>query len=177
MQTNPPCLLLDTNVWLETFIPNRPHRKDVQELFAEARKHDATLAFSSQTALNVYQKVRKDGKKWSRDQGILDEPMARDCVNEMQSIATAVPTDMGDLYLACKHRDTHDDLEDDLVIAACQKACANYLVTLDRKLLEHAPVKAVTPAQMVGLLRSGKAEGTICAEPGRDYLLEWLRSL
>ncbi len=39
-----------------------------------------------------------------------------------------------------------------LIVAACMRMKADYLVTNDEKLLRHAPVAAVTPAKMVQLL-------------------------
>lgn len=39
----------------------------------------------------------------------------------------------------------HRDYEDNLVLAACKRAQVDYLVTNDRKLLEHADLAAKTP--------------------------------
>jgi len=50
-----------------------------------------------------------------------------------------------------------------LVLAACKRAAADYLVTNDRKLLEHADIAAKTPRQMMPILvlaeRGGAAIG------------------
>ena len=184
MSNNPPCLLLDTNIWLEMYIPSRAQQAVCLELVNVAQQKDAALAYASHAALDVYQKVRKENKRWAREHGTLTESMAKaikrlawDCVNDMQRLAMAIPADSGDFYLACKHRDIHDDLEDDLVLAACKKAHANYLVTLDRDLLARSPVEAVTPGKMLELLRSGMAKGTPFSEEGTDWLYEWLRTV
>ena len=122
------CLFLDTNVWLEKYLPWRAGHGTVLALLQEARLQEVAIAFPAQSALDVYQRVRIENKRWARNSGRLDEHMAQaikrlawDCVNDMCDLATAVPVDSSDLYLACKHRDVHDDLEDDLVLAACQQ--------------------------------------------------------
>ena len=186
MLTNPPILLLDTNVWFDIYLPHRTGREVALDLLHEAEHQEVSLAFPSQSALDVYQRVRSDNKRWAREEGLFCEKMAVaikrlawDDVNEMREIATAVPFDCADLYLACKFRDTHDDLEDDLVLAACQRVHANYLVTNDRDLLAHAPagVTALTPAGMLDLLRAGRAVGSPLsreARESRQWIYEWL---
>lgn len=184
MQTNPPCLLLDTNVWLDLFLPHRKLRDDAICLLNEAETHGAALAIPSHALLDVYQKVRSDNKRWIRStreltnsDALAIKRLAWDCVNEIQRIAITIPVDASDVYLACKYRDTHDDFEDDLVLAACQRAHANYLVTNDERLIAHAPIPARSPAQMVELLRTGRAQGTPIARDSlsaNDWLYRWL---
>ena len=186
MQTNPPILMFDTNVWLDIYLPHRDGRDTALRLLQEAESKDVALAFPSHSALDVYQRVRSDHKRWAREEGLFSAEMATaikrlawDDVNEMRELANAVPTDSVDLYLACKFRDTHDDLEDDLVLAACQRAHVNYLVTSDKGLLAHAPaeVTALTPAGMLELLRAGRAVGSPLsreAREARQWIYEWL---
>ena len=135
MLTNPPLLLLDTNVWLDYFLPSRDGEGIAARLLNAAQTHNASLAFASHTALDVYQRFSADSKRWLRAGGRLTEEwaiaikrLAWDCVNEMREIASAVPVDSSDLYLSCKFRDRLDDFEDDLVMAACERSGANYLV-------------------------------------------------
>ena len=81
----------------------------------------------------------------------------------MTENATAVGADASDLWLADKYLALHRDYEDNLVLAACKRAAADYLVTNDRKLLEHADIAAKTPRQMMPILalaeRGGAAIG------------------
>lgn len=131
----------------------------------------------------MYQRISAENKRWIRLQGRLDETaaiaikrLAWDCVNEMREVAAAISVDSGDLYLAAKLRDVHNDLEDDLIMAACERAKANYLITNDRKLLAHATVDSRTPAQMVELLRICLAKGTSLAQDAPDdtrWLSRW----
>ena len=103
--------------------------------------------------------------------------MAWDYVDMMRRVGTAVPVDTNDVALACAFRDSHDDLEDDLILAACTRAHANYLVTNDGVLAKHAPIEVKTPTQMLGLLRSGRAEGTPGSQDAASstaWLYRWL---
>lgn len=178
------CLLFDTNIWLEKYLPWRSQHDVVLGLLQEARLQGVAIVFPTQSALDVYQRVRIENKRWAQERGRLDEHMAQaikrlawDCVNDMREVATPVPADSSDLYLACKYRDTHDDLEDDFVIAACQRACARYLVTNDRKLLARSPVEAVTPQRMLELLQAGIAQGSPESVDTSDYVLAWLKTI
>lgn len=183
MLVNPPILLLDTNVWLDLFLPHRPNRDVVLDLLDEAEVQAASLLYPSQAVLDVYQKVRSDNKRWIRASRALTEMdalaikrLAWDCVDMMRSVAVAVPVDSNDIALACRFRDAHDDLEDDLVLAACQRSHANYLVTSDASLAEHSPIETKSPLQMLELLRSGRAKGTPASSDAASST-DWLYRL
>ena len=182
--TETPCILVDTGVWLDMYIPNRKGADDAIRLIDIAQEQSASLAFASHTCLDVFQKVSFEQKAWVRKHGALTERWATaikryawDCVNDMQDIATAIPVDSNDLYLACRYRDQHDDLEDDLILAACKKAQANYLVTSDKKLLAHAPIEALTTSEMTRLLKAGLAKTSPVSATPRDatyWMYQWL---
>ncbi len=179
-----PCILLDTNVWLDMYIPNRKGGPNANRLVELAQEQCAKLVFASHACLDVFQKVSFEQKSWVRRSTQLTQEWATaikryawDCVADMQEVATAIPVDSNDLYLACKYRERHDDLEDDLVLAACQRAKANYLVTNDKKLLSHAPMEALSPEEMVRLMEAGLAKGTTPASTPRDatyWMYQWL---
>ena len=183
MKTNPPIILIDTNVWLDIYLPRRPGYKAAITFFKEALTRDVSLTYASHSTLDVYQKVRSDNKEWFRTYRTLTQAdaigikrMAWDCVNEMRESATAVPIDATDIALACHFRDEHDDFEDALVMAACQRSRANYLVTNDTSLATHSPIEAKTPEEMTKLLRSGRAKGTPITSDANsiDWFYEWL---
>lgn len=62
----------------------------------------------------------------------------------MDEIATAVGADSSDVWLVRKYQRIHADFEDCMVLAAAQRAKADYLVTSDEALLRHAPVAALS---------------------------------
>ena len=55
--TEAPCILVDTNVWLDMYIPNRKGADDAIRLIDIAQEQSASLAFASHTCLDVFQKV------------------------------------------------------------------------------------------------------------------------
>ena len=155
-----PILLLDTSVWLDALLPLQTTRACSVELLTLVVDNDVPVTYAAQSSLDVYRKVGSAYKQWIRRTGRLTEDWAVavkrwawDCVTAMQEVATAVPVDASDIWLASKYRDYHDDYEDDLILAACHRAKVDYLVTNDRKLLAHADVCAKTPEQMLGLLK------------------------
>lgn len=155
-----PLIVVDTNVWLDLFLPNRAGRDDARRFVERAIRCGASLLYTVQTANDVFARVSINAKRWVREsKGAVDEDYARaikglawDCVASMRNLGTAVGADDSDLWLAQKYRGLHDDFEDDLILAACTRVSADYLVTNDVKLLRHAPVAALTPSDICILL-------------------------
>ena len=76
-------------------------------------------------------------------------------MRSMREQATAVGADESDLWKACALHSIHNDLEDNLIVAAAQQANASYLVTNDEGLIKHAPVATLTPKDALALLQAG----------------------
>ena len=156
----PLLIVVDTNVWLDLYLPHRAGREDARHFVERAIACGASLLFTIQTANDVFARVSINAKRWVREgKGEIDENYARaikglawDCVASMRELGTAVGADDSDLWLAQKYRKLHDDFEDDLILAACTRVSADYLVTNDAKLLRHAPVAALTPSDVCVLL-------------------------
>ena len=157
---SPLLIVVDTNVWLDLYLPHRAGREDARHFVERAIACGASLLFTIQTANDVFARVSINAKRWVREgKGEIDESYARaikglawDCVASMRELGTAVGADDSDLWLAQKYRELHDDFEDDLILAACTRVSADYLVTNDAKLLRHAPVAALTPSDVCVLL-------------------------
>lgn len=153
-------LMVDTNVWVDLYIPGRPLRESSLAFFEAAEKANVELVFTLEIARAVFRLVAHEAKAWVRqDKGSLSDAYARaisahtwDFMQDMQEHGTAIGSATADLWLASKLRDEHAEIEDNLIVAACMRIGASYLVTNDRALLRHAPVAAVTPSQMVRLL-------------------------
>jgi predicted nucleic acid-binding protein len=77
--------------------------------------------------------------------------LAWGCVQNMREVATAVGLDDSDLWIACKYKSLSTDLEDNVVLAAAQRAKVDHLVTFDQDLIRKAPVSALLPSDMVAL--------------------------
>ena len=153
-------IMVDTNVWVDLYVPGRPLRDVSLAFFKAVQRDDVELVFTLDIARAVYRVVSHEAKRWVRqDKGSLSDAYAKaiaahgwDFVESMQEQATAIGSATADLWLASKLRDEHAEIEDNLIVAACMRIEADYLVTNDEKLLRHAPVAAVTPQQMVRLL-------------------------
>jgi len=166
MSDRSPLLMVDTNVWVDLFVPKRPNREESLAFFAAARDAGAELVFTLEIARAVYRIVSYEAKGWVRQgKGELSEDYARaiasqswDFVASMQELGTAVGSSTSDLWFAAKMRDTHAEIEDDLIVAACRRVGADYLVTNDKALMAHASVATVTPGMMAKLLQISPAE-------------------
>lgn len=75
------------------------------------------------------------------------------CLKNLEEIATVVGCDQSDVWLARAQRSLHEDYEDNLVIAAVQRADADWLVTNDDALVRHIPVAALTCQDALAYLR------------------------
>ncbi len=70
----------------------------------------------------------------------------------MRENATAIGADESDVWLACKYRNLSGDLEDNMVMAAAQRARTDFLVTSDANLLRKSTVQAHTIEDAISLL-------------------------
>ena len=162
MNESPLILMVDTNVWLDLFVPKRPKAEESLAFFQASHRHGAELLFTLEIVRAVFRNIIFEAKSWVRRQnGALSDAYARsiaqdawDAVHEMQEIGTAASSSMADLWLAEKLRDEHAEIEDNLIVAACMRCKTDYLVTNDEKLRKHAPVAMATPETMLKLLEA-----------------------
>lgn len=103
---------------------------------------------------SVKQRLREHGGI-TEDEASHVYRLAWSCVDSMRSVATAVGCDESDLWLAAKYQDVIGDLEDALVVCAAVRAGVSYLVTNDVHLLQVSPVRAVSAAEAVKLMKAG----------------------
>ena len=162
MTVSPPTtLLLDTCVWLDNYLGSRPGSSAARELIVTALERDIVLLHAVTAVRDVHYIVaqtlkrerRAAGEAITEETSLADDVTAWACVSNMREIATAVGMDASDVWLAEKYRGLHRDIEDNLVIAAAQRANAGVLVTDDLDLIRHAPVVAMTPEDTLELLR------------------------
>lgn len=160
MTTNEPSmLLLDTCVWLDNYLGSRPGSVAAHRLIVAALKRDVPLLYAVTAVKDLYyivaQTLKRErqaaGEKITEGTALADSQTAWACVENMREIATAVGMDASDVWLAQKYRTLHRDIEDNLVIAAAQRANADILVTDDLELIRRAPVAAMTPEDALKL--------------------------
>ena len=144
----PSMVLLDTNVWLDDFIPSRARHDVVRKMIDRLIRSDVTLLFAMTSTKDVYYALASYFKGEVRRSG------------EALTDAAAYAADeaaWGFLQLMLKY--VHHDYGDNLVVAAAQRARADCLVTSDEALLRHAPLAAYSPEDMLRYLD--------CVEAGR----------
>ncbi len=155
-----PLIMVDTNVWVDLYVPGRPNREASIAFFKAAKQAGAELVFTLEIARAVFRIVAYEAKRWVRsEKGSLGEEHAHaianhawDFVQDMQEHGTPVGSSTPDLWMAAKLRDEHAEIEDNLIVAACMRIGTDYLVTNDAQLMRHSPVATVDPSMMVRLL-------------------------
>lgn len=157
---SPSSILLDTNVWLDAYDGARPRSATANALIDACVSRGIDLLYAAGSAKDVFYLVGASLKRQARvEGGTLSDGQARAvsvyasaCVSNMCEVATAVGLDVTDIWLARKCQRIHADFEDCLVLAAAERAKADYLVTNDEALLRHAPCAALSVEDMLALL-------------------------
>lgn len=147
-------LLLDTNVWLSAYLSARQNHAAVLDLLTVACERGVELLYPVHASKDLFFLMAADIKRaYRQEHGELPESVsaaageiAWACLEQMSELATAVPCDHTDVWMAQKQRGLHADFEDDLVIAAAVRSRADLLVTEDAKLREHACVAVASVA-------------------------------
>ena len=169
MVSRQPSLLIDTNVWLDHFLASRPGHDEATSLMLFAYEHEYPLLYPTSIAKDVFYLCastlkrdarNKNGKITQHDATAATET-AWGCVRSMRELGTGVGADESDLWMACNLHSVHNDLEDNLIVAAAQRANATYLITSDETLIKLAPVAALTPADALALLQGVSQMGTV----------------
>lgn len=159
----PRFILVDTNVWLDYYLGFRSGHRESIELLDLANDLDIVVLCPVTTTKDLFYLIAADFKREYRRQhdGVLDSGAAAAagetawaCLRNLEEIATAVGCDQSDVSLARVQRSLHEDYEDNLVIAAAQRANADLLVTNDEHLVRHSPVAALTCDDAVKYLHS-----------------------
>ena len=164
----PSMVLLDTNVWLDDFIPSRARHDVVRKMIDRLIRSDVTLLFAMTSTKDVYYALasyfkgevrRSAGEALTDAAAYAADEAAWGFLQLMGRIATPVGVDMSDYWVASQLKYVHHDYGDNLVVAAAQRARADCLVTSDEALLRHAPLAAYSPEDMLRYLD--------CVEAGR----------
>lgn len=160
--SEPVKLLLDTNIWLDLYFPDKCGHKCANELIDRAFSIDAEIYYAASTLTDIFFLVKATQKNALRRNGIeLSEgllaastELAWGCIKNIYEIASPVPTSLPVLFLATKMKDIHFDFEDDVLLASAQTADMDFLVTNDRALLRKAIIPALSCQDMVMYLKN-----------------------
>ena len=159
---NETTFLVDTNVWLDYYALNRAGSAEAQHLFSFAFSHDIKMLYQADIIKDVFYLtsattksiIRKEKGALSESDAAMANEFAWSAVNHMRENAFAVSIGQTDVWYAAKMRSVHNDFEDNLVLAAAEKANATYLVTNDEQLIKHAPIAALTPHDALVYLKA-----------------------
>ena len=154
-------MLLDTNVWMDYYWPDRPHHHYAKDLIVAAEQAGYVLLYAVQSIRDVFylsnlgfkQAIRAETGRLDDHDALVAQTCAWGFVENMRQIATAVGSDDGDVTLAAKLKRINGDLEDNLIIAAAQRSNADFLVTWDKELLNKAFGATATPEAMLEAIR------------------------
>lgn len=155
-------ILVDTNVWLDNYLGFRKGNAAAMRFIAEARRRGASLVYPVGALQDVFALLVIELKRAARlsnpDRPVVERDVqafrriAWACVDNMREFAVSIGADEADVWLASKYRRLTWDLEDNMVLAAAERAKADYLVTNDKALIGKSTVAALTPDDMAVLL-------------------------
>lgn len=159
MTSKQPALVLDTNVWLDSFLGDRPGSAAATQLVGSATSTQSLLMYAITSLKDVFFLVARYLKQAelrikgsvSGETSFAANKAAWGCIESMLEIGTPIAVDYSDAWLAAKLKDVHNDFEDNLIVAAFKRANADYLVTTDQQLLKHFPECTITPQDAVAL--------------------------
>lgn len=170
MNHDRPYLLVDTNIWLDYFIPERANHKLVLQFIQKAIEADAELLYAAISAKDIYYQFAKDRKMKARleNNGTLSPEdshtinvIAEAVIKNLSQIATGVACDSSDIWLAQKYCTQHSDFEDNFIVTAAQRAKADYLVTNDEKLLRHCPVASADVIDAITFINANRRNDAV----------------
>lgn len=164
MSKRPYTLLIDTNIWLDYYLGDRPQSEAAKNLIVYAEEMNLTLAYAATSLKDVFyilhrefkELFRHEARTLSNTQAASCSKAAWECIHHMMEIAIATPIGEPQIWLASHYEDIHGDFEDDLILATLETSKADFLVTEDVTLQKKAPTGAFSAADMLAFLRTRK---------------------
>ena len=162
MTISPSRLLLDSNVWIDAFAADRPGQDDAVALIDWAVDQSVELLYAASSIKDVYclleegekRRLRAEGAEITSAVAAAVNEYAWGCIRSMEEVATVVPVDQADIWIARKLRSVHGDFEDNLVLAAVERSKADFLVTGDKVLLGRSSVASLSPHDLLALVKA-----------------------
>ena len=144
-------LLLDTNVWLDHFLDRSARHDLARSVVVEAARRDVTLLCAVHSLKDSFFLLNAELKRMERaENGTIStsaaasiNEVAWSCMRSMRRLSYIVPADDSDVIEAAIMRANHSDFEDNLIMAAADRAQADHIVTSDATLLTHYPNRSI----------------------------------
>lgn len=153
---DPSRIVIDTNVWLYYFLGRQPECRIIRDLFLACNDRGVTLLYTPTTYKDVFFLIPRQMRRDAAAEGVRDDvsylPSAWACVDALSQMAVAIPQSLVECSLARNLRKRHNDLEDNLLVAAAETSDADYIVTYDKRLIRDYDPVCLTPGQMLAFL-------------------------
>ena len=154
--------MLDTNVWLDFFDTDRSNSGNVLALVDYCLRNDIKLLVASTSVTDfayifessAKRKLRSRGAEIDANNASIIHKSALTCINAITQSATIVASSHNDARMALKLCNVHSDYEDNVVVAAALRAKADFLVTDDEALRQHAPIAAYSAEDALKCLQA-----------------------
>ena len=154
-------LFFDTNVLLDYALGREPGCSAFVEIVELAEKDKHTLCTASTSIKDCFYVISSSLKAANKSaDGVLLESVAQAAskiawaqIENIMRIVQVVSVGHQECMNARSYRSLHNDFEDNLVLAAARTAKADYLVTSDEKLIQHAPLACLSPRDLLALIR------------------------
>lgn len=161
MSADHPLMMLDTNIWLDSYLNHRKGTNAARMLITFAIENDIALAYAATSTKDIFYILSSEMKHRARKEtGTLSEEQAQACISlawgcldNMASLAVAAPVGESQVWLARHYRTLHNDFEDDLILAAAETSKSDYLVTNDQRLIGKSSIPAFTSVDMLAFLQ------------------------
>ena len=150
-------ILFDTCVWVDFFTNRYGTASDVAHIIDYIDSREAKLATSVMSAKDVFFLVQAYLKRLTPpDEQVRQAParkhVAWACVKDIRQRSTIIGADVADIVEAECLRSIHDDLEDNLALAAAKRVQASILVTEDKQLQARAAVPSFGIKELAALI-------------------------
>lgn len=154
-------LLLDTNVWVDYYLGRSAGCAAATRLLGRVQGSEAFAAYvASHTVKDLAYILAGSMKDYARERDGMLTPeksaaareVAWGCVRDLVERVLVVPVGQAEIIQAFTFKGVHDDLEDDIILAAAYRADVDYIVTHDKALARHAPVPCIGVEQALALV-------------------------
>ncbi len=164
----PSKVLIDTNVWLGFFLGHDPCCRDVKAMLDSCCRHGVELFYAPAALKDLFYLLPRSMRRELVEEQGLDagtggvsfKPAAQAAVRFVMDLASAAPQTSAECELGWMLRNTHDDFEDNLMMATAETCGADYVVTYDGKLTSHFSPVCLRPEELSSLLGVLNVEGT-----------------
>jgi putative PIN family toxin of toxin-antitoxin system len=151
---HPRNVLIDTNIWLDFFLQNRPQTSISATLIQACIHANIQLMMAASSFKDIDYIMRSAlNARFMHDESTVVATAASNiipriivsCLQDLLSLATILSMDQHICEQALQLRETHHDIEDNMLLATAYQANADMLVTRDQQLRKHFPDICIGP--------------------------------